>query len=77
MQVSSATPTSQATEILETVTLEVAGMKCAGCVSAVERQLTQNQGVASAWVNLVTQMAVVKYDASVIQPGDLAGQTHL
>ncbi|MGB3694905.1 MAG: heavy metal translocating P-type ATPase [Spirulinaceae cyanobacterium] len=74
MQVSSPTQPSQPTESLETVTLEVAGMKCAGCVSSVERQLTQNQGVASAWVNLVTQMAVVKYDAELIQPGDLAAK---
>ena len=45
---------------LAIATLDVQGMKCAGCVSVVERQLTQNSGVVSACVNLVTEVAVVK-----------------
>ena len=42
---------------LKTATLDGKGMKCAGCVSAVERQLSQNQGVKSAQVNLITEIA--------------------
>jgi P-type Cu2+ transporter len=52
----------------KTVTLDVSGMKCAGCVKAVERQLTQNSGVVSACVNLITEVAVVEYEAGAIEP---------
>ncbi|PSF34227.1 heavy metal translocating P-type ATPase [Aphanothece hegewaldii CCALA 016] len=57
---------------LKTATLDVKGMKCAGCVSAVEKQLTQNTGVTSACVNLVTEVAVVEYIPEVVQPENLA-----
>jgi P-type Cu2+ transporter len=60
------TPTSQ------TIAFDVSGMKCAGCVRAVERQLTQVPGVVSASVNLVTQMATVEYQIGAIAPDDLA-----
>ena len=53
---------------LETVVLDVNGMKCAGCVKAVERQLEQNAGVVSACVNLITEVAVVEYEAKSIEP---------
>ncbi|MEN9521160.1 MAG: hypothetical protein RLZZ381_3748, partial [Cyanobacteriota bacterium] len=52
----------------KTVALDVGGMKCAGCVKAVERQLEQNLGVVSACVNLITEVAVVKYEAENITP---------
>ncbi|ELR99131.1 cation-translocating P-type ATPase [Gloeocapsa sp. PCC 73106] len=55
-----------------TVALDVRGMKCAGCVKAVERQLMQNPGVISASVNLVTEVAVVAYLPEVIHPETLA-----
>jgi Cu2+-exporting ATPase len=42
-----------------TVVLDVAGMMCAGCVSAVEKKLTQCDGVISARVNLVTEVAAI------------------
>lgn len=57
---------------INTVALDVTGMKCAGCVKAVERQLTQNPGVISACVNLVTEIAVVEYTPELIQPQTLA-----
>ncbi len=57
---------------LESVTLDVAGMKCAGCVQAVERQLKQHPGVASAYVNLVTAIAVVEYDRDRVNGKQLA-----
>ncbi|MEP0979716.1 heavy metal translocating P-type ATPase [Leptolyngbya sp. AS-A5] len=46
-------------------------MKCAGCVKAVEKQLTQQPGVKSATVNLVTELATVECDPS-IDPDSLA-----
>jgi Cu2+-exporting ATPase len=57
---------------LKTATLDVTGMKCAGCVKAVERQLAQNPGVVSACVNLVTEVAVVRYSPETLQPEILA-----
>jgi P-type Cu2+ transporter len=49
----------------QTVTLDVTGMKCAGCVSAVEKQLQQVPGVETAIVNLVTEVATIDCDASI------------
>lgn len=57
---------------LKTIALDVEGMKCAGCVKAVERQLEQNSGVISACVNLITEVAVVEYEATSIAPETLA-----
>ncbi|MGL5082293.1 MAG: heavy metal translocating P-type ATPase [Microcoleaceae cyanobacterium] len=58
----------------EILMLEVGGMKCAGCVKAVERQLTQQSGVISATVNLVTEIAIVEYRLGEVNPGVLAEQ---
>lgn len=49
----------------ETITLDVTGMKCAGCVRAVEQRLQQQPGVIAACVNLITEVAVVE-----CQPGE-------
>jgi Cu2+-exporting ATPase len=59
---------------LKTATLDVKGMKCAGCVSAVERQLSQNEGVRSAQVNLITEIAVIEYQPDAIAPEKLAAK---
>ncbi|MGB7440644.1 MAG: heavy metal translocating P-type ATPase [Coleofasciculaceae cyanobacterium] len=59
---------------LETLTLDVTGMKCAGCVGAVERQLKNHTGVISARVNLVTEVAVVDCQAGTVDPVVLAEQ---
>jgi Cu2+-exporting ATPase len=45
--------------------LDVDGMKCAGCVRAVENQLRHQPGVVTATVNLVTQAAMVECEPSV------------
>lgn len=49
----------------QTVVLDVGGMKCAGCVRSVEKQLTSCEGVQSATVNLVTEVAVVETNGAV------------
>ncbi|WP_036481007.1 cation-translocating P-type ATPase [Myxosarcina sp. GI1] len=54
------------------IALDVSGMKCAGCVKAVENQLEQNSGVVSAQVNLITEVAVVEYEAKTVKPESLA-----
>jgi P-type Cu2+ transporter len=60
------------TSTTEKITLDVGGMKCAGCVRAVERQLTQHPGVKSACVNLATEVAVVELEAGVVDSDTLA-----
>ena len=56
----------------ETVVLNVAGMMCAGCVRTVEKRLAQVEGVVTATVNLVTEVAVVETEAGRLTPADLA-----
>jgi Cu2+-exporting ATPase len=56
------------------LSLEVEGMKCAGCVRAVEKRLTQQPGVLSASVNLVTKVATVDYEPHRIN-GDALAET--
>lgn len=60
------------TTAVETIALDVGGMKCAGCVKAVERRLGQQPGVVSARVNLVTEVAVVDCQAGTVDPTALA-----
>jgi Cu2+-exporting ATPase len=47
-------------------------MKCAGCVKAVENELTQQPGVLSACVNLVTEVAVVECEPGQVDSERLA-----
>ena len=58
----------------QTITLDVGGMKCAGCVKAVEQQLAKHPGVISACVNLVTEVAVVECEAGAVDPDSLVQQ---
>jgi P-type Cu2+ transporter len=64
-----AEPTLPATT---TIVLDVAGMKCAGCVSAVEKQLIAQPGVTSACVNLLTGVAAIVTVADPTTATDLA-----
>ena len=64
--------TPQAATILEKITLDVGGMKCAGCVKSVERQISQHPGVKSVVVNLATEVAVVESFSGVVDPDVLA-----
>jgi P-type Cu2+ transporter len=74
MQVSPplSTATTAASDARYTVTLDVSGMKCAGCVKAVENQLVQHPGVVSATVNLVTEVATVECEPGQVDPAKLA-----
>jgi P-type Cu2+ transporter len=58
--------------IPEKIILDVGGMKCAACVNAVERQLSQYPGVKSVCVNLATEVAVVESEAGAVNPDSLA-----
>jgi Cu2+-exporting ATPase len=50
----------------EKIILDVGGMKCAGCVNAVEKQLIQHSGVKSVCVNLATEVAVVEVEVGTV-----------
>lgn len=54
------------------ITLDVEGMKCAGCVRAVEKQITQFPGVNNACVNLATGVAVLDSQEFTIDVDALA-----
>ncbi|XGV94590.1 MAG: heavy metal translocating P-type ATPase [Leptolyngbya sp. BL-A-14] len=58
--------------VLEIATLDVTGMKCAGCVRTVEQALKQCPGVVAATVNLATEVATVEYQAGALKPSVLA-----
>ncbi len=58
----------------QTLVLDVRGMKCAGCVQAVEKQLTRVEGVVSASVNLITEVAVVIAETDRVTAEDLVEQ---
>lgn len=64
---------SEATETI-TITLDVGGMKCAGCVMAVERQLQQHPGVISACVNFATEVAAVTCQEGTVDAQTLANK---
>jgi Cu2+-exporting ATPase len=55
-----------------TTVLNIRGMKCAGCVRAVENRLANLEGVVSANVNLVTEVAVVEAEPGAITAEQLA-----
>jgi Cu2+-exporting ATPase len=74
MQVSSKSTSQVQHETPQTITLDVDGMKCAGCVNAVERQIEQRSGVIAAQVNLVTATAVVQYEPDQVDPDEIAAQ---
>jgi Cu2+-exporting ATPase len=52
----------------QTIALDVTGMKCAGCVRAVEQELKQCVGVIDATVNLATEVATVEYRPELAAP---------
>ncbi|MBD2429742.1 MULTISPECIES: heavy metal translocating P-type ATPase [Fischerella] len=62
------------TPTTEKIILDVGGMKCGGCVKAVERQLFQYPGVKSASVNLATEIAIIELETSAVDADALAQQ---
>ena len=52
-------------------TIEIAGMSCANCASAIEKGLRTIDGVSLASVNFATEKAFVEYDNSVTEDSRL------
>ena len=63
--------TADAASPLIELTLPVAGMTCASCVTRIERFLNRSDGVAEAVVNLATERATVRFDPDRIDRGGI------
>src|SRR4051812_45948773 len=59
------------TSTIETLTIPVSGMHCAGCSARVQSTLEHTPGVAGANVNLMTNSATVDYDPVATTPEQL------
>ena len=53
---------------MQTLTLNISGMTCGGCVKSVTKVLEALDGVAKAEVSLENANATITYDADKIQP---------
>ena len=53
---------------METITLDVKGITCMGCVASVKRVLSPITGVSQVDVVLETGKVSVSYDAALAQP---------
>jgi copper chaperone len=53
---------------METVTLNVKGMSCQGCVRSIKNVLDPIPGVAEVQVSLEKGQATVRYDAAKADP---------
>jgi Cu+-exporting ATPase len=60
-----------ATKELKNKTLQIEGMHCASCVSAVEKSLKKVDGVEDASVNLAAESASVSFDDEKVSDADL------
>jgi P-type Cu2+ transporter len=67
-------PTTIAESTTNTIVLDIAGMKCAGCVGAVEKHLLAEAGVKSAAVNLLTGVAAISVEPDTATATALAGK---
>ncbi len=56
------------------IVLDIAGMKCAGCVGAVEKHLLAETGVKSATVNLLTGVAAIAIEPETATATALASK---
>jgi P-type Cu2+ transporter len=57
-----------------TIVLDITGLKCAGCVGAVEKHLLAETGVKSASVNLLTGVAAISVDPATTTADVLASK---
>ena len=53
---------------METLTLNIKGMTCMGCVASVKRVLTPIAGVANVDIVLESGKVDIQYDATQAQP---------
>jgi len=53
---------------IQTLSIPVLGMTCAGCAASVQSVLSAQEGVVSAEVNYATQQVKVAYQSALVQP---------
>ncbi len=53
---------------METLTLNIKGMTCGGCVKSVSNVLLQLPGVSSVNVSLEQNNAAIEYDPTQVKP---------
>ena len=63
-----------ATSGLQTVSVDITGMHCAACSTAIETALGKLQGVSAAEVNLLTHSAQVTYSAEATGPRNIVAE---
>lgn len=56
---------------MQTITLNIGGMTCGGCVKSVARILEGVNGVTKAEVSLENKAAVIEFDPSQTNPAAL------
>lgn len=56
---------------METITIQVEGMSCGGCVKSVTNVLAALPGVAKAEVSLEDKQARVEFEAGRVTPDDM------
>jgi P-type Cu+ transporter len=56
----------------ESLTMQIGGMTCSGCSSAVEKAIARLDGVQSVNVNLPAEKAFVEYDPAQTAPDQIA-----
>jgi copper chaperone len=56
---------------METIQLNVTGMSCGHCKSAVQSALSRQRGVTAATVDLERGTARVEYDPAAVSPAQL------
>ncbi|MGO8823780.1 MAG: heavy-metal-associated domain-containing protein [Acidimicrobiales bacterium] len=67
---SSGTPDTPAAQIA-VAQLTVEGMHCGSCVALIEETLNERDGVTAALVDLDSARAVVEYDPSTLDVGEI------
>ena len=56
---------------METLTLNIGGMTCGGCVKSVTRILENTEGVTKAKVSLENKNALIEFDPAKTNPAAL------
>ena len=55
----------------ESLRLDITGMTCATCAGRIEKVLRRVEGVATAQVNLASEVATIAYTPGVVGPTEL------
>ena len=76
LSIGSGTVVDDASATIQTAVLNVEGMTCTSCNTAVEIALKKNQGVLQAKASFEKKQAVVKYDPTKVKEQDLVNSVN-